>query len=236
MLCRFVHVERELPAQHIHGWLLGRVGAFAAGFPDFGGDGVHVGAGDGRVHGGNVHHASGFHAVQPDVAADRSGVVKLQDKLAVGGFAFFLFRQPVFAVRGELSDLPLLALVFAEILDNERFNIGDSEQAFARGVDGEASKIAGNPTAVELFGDGGGGAGTAEAVEDDVAFVGGNLDDAVQKGLGFLGRVIQELRRLIVDLVDVCPDVLKSDALIVTLKAFKPRHALLGPMYAAFCI
>ena len=33
-------------------------------------------------------------------------------------------------------------------------------------------EVAGDPAAVELFGDGGSGAGTAEAVEDEVAFIG----------------------------------------------------------------
>ena len=40
------------------------------------------------------------------------------------------------------------------------------EQALASGVDGETSEVAGNPAAVELFGDSGGGAGAAEGVED----------------------------------------------------------------------
>ena len=65
----------------------------------------------------------------------------------------------------------MLALVLAEVLDDERLHAGDAEQALARGVDGEASEVAGDPAAVELFGDGGGGAGTAEAIENEVAFV-----------------------------------------------------------------
>ena len=93
-----VQFESELPAQDIDGGLLRGVGAFAAGFPDFGGNGVYVGAGNGRIHCGDMHHASGFHAVQPDVAADGRGVVKLKDELAVGGLALFLFFEAVFAV------------------------------------------------------------------------------------------------------------------------------------------
>jgi hypothetical protein len=51
--------------------------------------------------------------VQPDVATDGSGVVKIEDELAVSGLAFFLFFESVLSVRGELGDLLLLALVFA---------------------------------------------------------------------------------------------------------------------------
>ncbi len=72
-----------------------RVGAFAAGLPHFGGDGVHVGSGHRRVYCAHVDHASGFDAVQPDMAADRRGVVKLKDELAVVSFAFALFSQRI---------------------------------------------------------------------------------------------------------------------------------------------
>jgi hypothetical protein len=120
-------------------------------------------------------------------------VVKLKDELAVGVLALFLFCQTVFAVRGELSDLPLLAFVFAEVLDDEGLHVGDAEQALAGGVDGEASEIAGDPAAVELFGDGSGGAGAAEAVEHEGTFVAAQFHDAYQKRLRFLGPVPKEL-------------------------------------------
>ena len=42
------------------------------------------------------------------------------------------------------------------------FDTGDAEQTLAGGVDREASEVAGDPAAVELFGDGGSGAGTAK--------------------------------------------------------------------------
>ena len=63
-------------------------------------------------------------------------------------------------------------------------------------MDGEASEVAGNPAAVELFGDGGGGAGTAEAVEDEVAFVGGRVHDAFEKSFWFLCGIVQRIRWL----------------------------------------
>ena len=87
----FVQLESEFPAQDVYGGLLRRVRTFAGGFPYFGGDGVHVSSGDGCVYGGHVYHATGFDTMQPGVAADRGGVVKLEDELAVGGLAFFLF-------------------------------------------------------------------------------------------------------------------------------------------------
>ena len=95
-------------------------------------------------------------------------MVKLKNELAVIGFAFFLLFQAVLAVGRKLRDLPLLALVLAEVLHHERLHAGDAEQALARGVDGESSQVTGNPAAVELFGDSSGCAGTAEAVEDDI--------------------------------------------------------------------
>ncbi len=78
---------------------------------------------------------------------------------------------------GELGDLPLLAFVLAEILDDERLHASDAEQALAGGVDGEASEVAGDPAAIELFGDGGGGAAAYEAIQHQTIRAGGGLDD-----------------------------------------------------------
>ena len=60
-----------------------------------------------------------------------------------------------------------------------RLYVGDAEQALAGGVDGEASKVAAYPAAVELFGNGGSGAGTAEAIEDESFFIGRCLNDSL---------------------------------------------------------
>jgi len=92
--------------------------------------------------------------------------------------------------------LPLLALVFAEVLDDERFNVGDAEQALACSVDGEAAKVTGDPAAVELFGDGGGGAGTAEAIENEGTLVGRCFDNSIKECLRLLRVVIEPLYRL----------------------------------------
>jgi hypothetical protein len=46
-----------------------------------------------------------------------------------------------------------------------------ADQALAGGVDCEFSQIGGDPLAAEFFSDCGGGAGAAEEVSDEVAFV-----------------------------------------------------------------
>jgi hypothetical protein len=77
-----------------------------------------------------MYHAAAFDAVQPGVAADRRGVVKLKDELAVGSLAFSLLFESVFAIRRKLGDLPFLAFVLAQVLDNERLDVRNTEQAF----------------------------------------------------------------------------------------------------------
>ncbi len=59
----------------------------------------------------------------------------------------------------------LLSLFFAQI------GI-DPDRPLAGGMNGELAQVAGNPLAPQLLGHGGGGAGTAEEVGDEVAFVG----------------------------------------------------------------
>jgi hypothetical protein len=95
LLGGFVDVEGELPAEDIDGRFFRGVRAFPGGFPYFGGDGVYVGAGYGRVYCADVDHATGLYAMEPDVAAYWRGVVKLKDEFAVGGLALFLFSQSV---------------------------------------------------------------------------------------------------------------------------------------------
>jgi len=76
-----------------------------------------------------------------------------------------------YAGRCKLGHLPRLALVFPEVLNDERLHSGDTEEALGRGVYGEASEVAGNPATVELLGDGNASAGAAEAVEDEIVLV-----------------------------------------------------------------
>jgi len=49
-----------------------------------------------------------------------------------------------YAGRCKLGHLPRLALVFPEVLNDERLHSRDTEEALARGVYGEASEVAGN--------------------------------------------------------------------------------------------
>jgi len=56
-------------------------------------------------------------------------------------------------------------------------------------VDGKAAQVAGDPAPVHFFGYGGGGARAAEAIEDEIAFVGGGLDDAFEEGFWFLSSI-----------------------------------------------
>ena len=80
----------------------------------------------------------------------------------------------------------MLTLVFAEVEDFKSAIIPASgfklalytNQALTGGMDGEFAKVGGNPFATQLFGNSGGGAGTAKEVGDKVAFVGGGFDDA----------------------------------------------------------
>ncbi len=55
-----------------------------------------------------------------------------------------------------------------------------ADKTFARGVDGEAAEVAADPLAPELLGDRHRGAGAAEEVSDEVAFVGGTANDPIQ--------------------------------------------------------
>ena len=55
--------------------------------------------------------------------------------------------------------------------------------------DGEVGDVDADPATVELFGGGDGGTAAAEGVKDDVAGVGGSLEDALEEGEGFLGGI-----------------------------------------------
>jgi hypothetical protein len=101
-----------------------------------------------------------------------------------------------YAGRGKFRHLPLLALVFAEVLHHEPLYAEDAEQARARGVNGESSQVAGNPAAVEFFGYGGRRPGTTEAIENEIALVGRSFNDAFEEGFGVFGSRNPSLRSL----------------------------------------
>ena len=73
----------------------------------------------------------------------------------------------------------VLTLVLAEIEDFKgavvypiRLELTlDSNHPFAGGVDGELAEVCTNPFAPQFFGNGGGGAGAAEEISDEVTFV-----------------------------------------------------------------
>jgi hypothetical protein len=56
-------------------------------------------------------------------------------------------------------------------------------------MDGEAPEVTGDPASAQPLGDGGGGAGAAEAVKHQVALVAAGLDDALKESLGLLSSV-----------------------------------------------
>ena len=66
-----------------------------------------------------------------------------------------------------------------------------ADQPLAGGVDGELAQVADDPLAAQLLRHGRRGAGAAEEVGDQVAFVGRGFDDAFEQGFGFLGGVVQ---------------------------------------------
>ena len=72
---------------------------------------------------------------------------------------------------------PLLPLVCAEILDDERFHVLDAQQPLARGMNGEAAEVAGDPPAAKLFRDRRRRAGAAETIEDEIARVGTRFEN-----------------------------------------------------------
>jgi hypothetical protein len=111
-------------------------------------------------------------------------VVGVEHELAVGGLAGV-------GPGAELGGLPGLTLVLAEVLNDEGADVGDREQALAGSVDGEAAEVGGDPVATELLGDGGGGAGAAEAIEDEVAFVTARINNPSQQGFRLLCRITQ---------------------------------------------
>ncbi len=65
-----------------------------------------------------------------------------------------------------------------------------ADQAFAGGVDGEFAEIGGDPFAAQFFRHRRRGAGAAEEVGDEVAFVGRGLDDAFDECFWFLGGIV----------------------------------------------
>ncbi|MBT9177525.1 MAG: hypothetical protein DDT20_01859 [Firmicutes bacterium] len=108
------------------------------------------------------------------------GAVGAQDEVNEGGF---LFRQLLLLFRlaqvGVDADV-VLALVLTQVEDFKGavvlacgFQLPlHADHALAGGVNGELAQVGYYPLAAQLFGHGGGGAGAAEEVGDEIAFVG----------------------------------------------------------------
>ena len=60
-----------------------------------------------------------------------------------------------------------------------------ADEPLARRVDAELAEVGGDPFAPELFGDGGGGAGAAEEVGHQIAFIAAGLIMRSSKASGF---------------------------------------------------
>jgi len=134
-----------------------RVLARACHAAELGGNLRDIADADRRVHAANIDHPPVADPVQPGVAVQRLGAVQVQDKLAVGACQ----RLGIFP---KLRRLPCLPLILAEVLDREGLDVFNAEEPLPGGVNGEASEVAGNPAPPQLFCDGGGCAGAAEAV------------------------------------------------------------------------
>ena len=93
-----------------------------------------------------------------------------------------------------------------------------------------------DPFAVETLGCRDRGAATAEGVEDDVTFVRGSADDALQEGLRFLGRVAEPFTGLGIDGRDVRPYVLEGHARHLVEVAYVLRDAVAGIPYPPFVV
>ncbi len=93
----------------------------------------------------DVDHAASREAVEPSSAINRRGAIKLEDELDIGPMAFVGLLRGFWCVLGELAGLPELPLVLAEVLHDEGANARDLQKPLARGVDGEAAKVAGDP-------------------------------------------------------------------------------------------
>ena len=64
-----------------------------------------------------------------------------------------------------------------------------ADHALSSSVDGELAQVADHPLAPQFFCNGSSGAGAAEEVGHQVAFVGRGFDNAFEQSFGFLGSI-----------------------------------------------
>jgi len=120
-----------------------------------------------------VDPSAALDPVQPGIPRQRPRPVQVEDELAVR-------ERPSLGLVPELPGLPGLPLVLAEVLDDERPDVGDREQPLARGVDREPPQIGRDPAPPQLLGHRRRRARAGEAVEDEVTLVRRGTDDTLE--------------------------------------------------------
>ncbi len=140
-----VQAELPLPTQHVEPDVPGGL-RLVEGVLDLGG--AHR-----RIDRADVDRPGAHRSVEHGEAVDGHSAVEPDEKVEVG-----------LVLRTGRRLLPDLALVPAEVGDDEGLAAGEVEQALARGVDGEAAEIDGDPAAVQAFGDCGGRSRSAGSV------------------------------------------------------------------------
>jgi hypothetical protein len=75
-------------------------------------------------------------------------------------------------VIAKLACLPKLSLVLAEILNNEWSDIWNREQTLTGRMNGITAKVGSDPPPIQLLGNDCSRAGSADTVQNEVAFVG----------------------------------------------------------------
>lgn len=87
--------------------------------------------------------------------------------------------------------------------------IDDLGQAWLTVRAGVIAHLDTDPAAVHLVGDSGGGAGAEKGVEDEIAFVGGDMEDALDQALGLRGfeHFLAEQRNGFLLCLIVCSDI-----------------------------
>ena len=170
----------ELEGEHVHA----RGAALAA----FGDDLLDEQPPDGQVDWADDDQPAGVLAVEEARVRERLGAIGAQDQLAE---LALLLRQRLFLLFAAepAADVEVgLALVTAEVQYLEgserlarRLQLAlHLDQPLARGVDGELAEVGADPLAPELLRHRRRGAGAAEEVGDEIAFVAAGFDDAFE--------------------------------------------------------
>src|SRR3990170_1130861 len=104
--------------------------------------------------------------MKPGVSGDRRCMIKLDDEFPIPGLSLLLIFR-----RFELSHLPGLPLVLAEVLHNKWLNVFNTKKALSRRVNSKTTKIARNPATPQFLSHCCRSTATTEAVENKTAFI-----------------------------------------------------------------